>query len=91
MSEQATPRTIVVKIGGATLKDAPQIDAIAGDLLALRERGDHLVVVHGADPETVHVNDPRAPDATSVPRRYPADDFSRAWLRHRGAAYILLP
>jgi hypothetical protein len=51
----------------------------------------HLVIVNGAGPEEIHVNDPRAPDPASVPRRYPAVEFSRAWLRHRGAAYILLP
>lgn len=51
----------------------------------------HLVVVNGADPNQIQVNDPRARDAASVPHRYPAADFTRAWLRHRGAAYILLP
>jgi acetylglutamate kinase len=47
----SSPRTIVVKIGGATLKDEPQIAAIAGDMMALRERGDQLVIVHGGGPQ----------------------------------------
>ena len=49
------PRTIVVKIGGATLKDAPQIAAIAADMVALRERGDHLVIVHGGGPQVTEL------------------------------------
>lgn len=50
----------------------------------------HLLTVHGADPEWVRVCDPAAP-AGQVCRSYPADAFSAAWLRHRGAAYILPP
>lgn len=57
----------------------------------LPQTSGHLVVVNGADPHDVHANDPRAPDDASVPHRYPAAEFSRAWLKHRGAAYILLP
>jgi hypothetical protein len=50
----------------------------------------HLVVVYGAGPELIRVCDPAAaPDA--VLRSYPAEAFSAAWLRHRGAAYILPP
>lgn len=51
----------------------------------------HLVVVHAAGPDTVAVNDPAAPDTASVPRLYPAAEFTHAWLAHRGAAYILPP
>ncbi len=53
--EASAPRTIVVKIGGATLKDEPQIAAIAADLLALHERGDHLVLVHGGGPQVTEL------------------------------------
>lgn len=49
----------------------------------------HLVTVHGIDRGEVLANDPAAPDAHSAPRRYDAQAFSNAWLRHRGAAYIL--
>ncbi|MDH3642661.1 MAG: C39 family peptidase [Gammaproteobacteria bacterium] len=51
----------------------------------------HLVVVHGIGPSEVFVYDPAAADAATVPRTYPTADFGRAWLQHRGAAYILLP
>lgn len=64
----------------------------AGELpgAPLEATNGHLVVVHGAGPEFVDVCDPAAgPDA--VRRRYPAPAFSRAWLRQRGAAYILPP
>jgi hypothetical protein len=74
------PFAASVRFGEGELPGAP-----------LTRTAGHLVVVHGADPEHVHVNDPRAPEAASVRRRYRAVDFSQAWLRHRGAAYILLP
>ncbi|MDP6945319.1 MAG: acetylglutamate kinase [Myxococcota bacterium] len=45
----------MVKIGGATLKDEPQIAAIAGDLVALRTRGDHVVLVHGGGPQVTEL------------------------------------
>ncbi|MFU8816421.1 MAG: C39 family peptidase [Pseudomonadales bacterium] len=54
----------------------------------LPETNGHLVVVHGAGPGRVQVCDPAAgPDG--VDRSYDARAFSEAWLRHRGAAYIL--
>jgi hypothetical protein len=56
----------------------------------LEETGGHLVVVHAANPETILVCDPAAPEG-EVLREYAAGPFSRAWLRHRGAAYILPP
>jgi hypothetical protein len=56
----------------------------------LAETSGHLVVVHAAGPEWVEVCDPAAA-AAEVSRRYPAQAFSEAWLRHRGAAYILPP
>jgi hypothetical protein len=56
----------------------------------LGETAGHLLVLHGAGPERVRVCDPAAADG-EVAREYPAAAFSRAWLRHRGAAYILPP
>jgi hypothetical protein len=53
--------------------------------------GGHLLVVYAVDTTHVHVNDPAAPDHGSVSRRYPLEQFTQAWFRHRGAAYILLP
>jgi hypothetical protein len=54
----------------------------------LPETSGHLVVVYGAGPVDVLVCDPAAA-AGEVVRRYESQAFSRAWLRHRGAAYIL--
>ncbi len=51
----------------------------------------HLVTVYGVDGDRVLVNDPAAPDDASVPRCYELAAFTRAWLRHRGAAYFLAP
>jgi len=74
---RGVPLVTSVRFGTGELPDAP-----------LTETSGHLVVVHGAGPDGVDVCDPAAEDGT-VARRYPADAFSRAWLRHRGAAYIL--
>ena len=57
----------------------------------LEQTGGHLVVLYAADSNYVWANDPAAENADAVPRRYAADEFSRAWLSHRGAAYILPP
>jgi len=51
--------------------------------------GGHLVVVYGVAGDTVLVNDPAAPNHGVVSRRYPIEQFTEAWFRHRGAAYIL--
>lgn len=53
--------------------------------------GGHLVVVYGVDDAQVLVNDPAAPEHSTVPRRYPRAAFERAWFDHRGAGYVLLP
>jgi hypothetical protein len=49
----------------------------------------HLVVLTGYEDGVVLVNDPAAPDATTVPRRYRRDHFTRAWLERTGVGYIL--
>lgn len=74
------PVVASIRYGENALPGAPQ-----------RSTAGHLVVVHGIDATTVHVNDPAAPDHGSVYRRYPIEAFSRAWFRHRGAAYMLTP
>ena len=75
---------------------APLVASIrfaAGELpgAPLPRSGGHLVTLHGIDRGQVLANDPAAPDAATVPRRYDVRAFSNAWLRHRGAAYILPP
>jgi hypothetical protein len=48
----------------------------------------HLVVVVGFDGDTVLVNDPAAPTAAGVPRRYRADEFGAVWLARGGVGYV---
>ncbi len=55
MTTASAPGTIVVKIGGATLDDEPQIATIAADLVALHERGHPLVVIHGGGPQVTRL------------------------------------
>ena len=64
-------------------------DALPG--APLQSTAGHLVVLHGAAPDCVVVNDPAAPQVATVPRTYASGAFSSAWLQYRGAAYILLP
>lgn len=56
----------------------------------------HLLVIRGFTPSgNVLVNDPAARDDAGVPRIYERGEFSRAWLRNRGAsggiAYLVHP
>ncbi len=55
----------------------------------LAKTGGHLVACYGIDGDFVLVNDPAAADVASVPKRYGLAAFGAAWLRYRGAAYIL--
>jgi hypothetical protein len=74
------PLVSSIRFGAGQLAGAP-----------LEQTGGHLLVLHHAGPSEVAVNDPAAATDTEVARRYDAAEFSRAWLSHRGAAYILLP
>jgi hypothetical protein len=49
----------------------------------------HLLVIVGFDGNDVLVNDPAAPTASSVPRRYRLDEFGKAWLAGSGVGYVL--
>lgn len=77
--ERGIPLVTSIRFGPGELPGAP-----------LDDSGGHLVVMHSAGPEAVGVCDPAAPPG-AVLRTYPAAAFSDAWLRHRGAAYILSP
>jgi len=67
-----------IRYTAGELRGAP-IDATTG----------HLVVLTGYENGIVLVNDPAAPTAHAVPRRYRRDDFTRAWLERRGIGYVL--
>ena len=76
--QAGSPIVASIRFGRGELSGAP-----------LASTGGHLVTVYGIDGEVVLVNDPAAPDADSVPRRYDLRAFTHAWLRRRGAAYLL--
>jgi hypothetical protein len=57
----------------------------------LTRTGGHLVVVYGVQDGRILVHDPAAEDPETVPRSYDATQFTRAWLAHRGASYIIAP
>ena len=49
----------------------------------------HLIVLTGWDGDDVLVNDPAAPTAASVGRRYPRAELTRVWLERSGIGYVL--
>ncbi|HEV8473482.1 MAG TPA: C39 family peptidase [Methylomirabilota bacterium] len=62
----------------------------AGELAsaAIASTNGHLLVLVGWDDDHVLVNDPAAPAAAGVPRRYRADELGRAWLSRGGVGYV---
>jgi len=77
----------------ARLPVVASIRYAAGDLTGApqAQTGGHLVLVHGLENSNVLVYDPAAANASQVPVRYTIAQFAKAWLQHRGAAYIVLP
>ena len=63
----------------------------AGELTgaAVAETSGHLIVLTGIDNDDALVNDPAAPTAATVPRRYKITDLARVWLERTGVGYIL--
>jgi hypothetical protein len=63
----------------------------AGELTGapLAETSGHLIVLTGCEGTHVSVNDPVAPTADEVPRRYRRDEIERAWLARTGVGYVL--
>jgi hypothetical protein len=77
--DHGLPLVASIRFGPGELPGAP-----------LDETSGHLVVVHSAGPDDIGVCDPAAP-TDQVQRRYDTKAFCAAWLRQRGAAYILSP
>jgi hypothetical protein len=48
----------------------------------------HLVVLTGCDGDDALVNDPAAPSAATVPRRYRIDALERVWLARAAVGYV---
>jgi hypothetical protein len=65
----------------------------AGELTdaAVAETPGHLIVLTGWDGDDVLVNDPAAPTAAAVGRRYRRDELVRVWLERNGVGYVLFP
>ena len=63
----------------------------AGELAgaAIESTTGHLLVLTGYDGATVLANDPAAPTAREVPRRYALADLRRVWLERSGVGYVL--
>jgi hypothetical protein len=55
----------------------------------LAATGGHLVCLYGVAQGKALVMDPAASDASSVACAYDIEEFTGAWLKHRGAAYYL--
>jgi hypothetical protein len=58
---------------------------------AILETTGHLIVITGLDGDHVLVNDPAAPAAIEVARRYRRDELTRAWLGRAGVGYVFMP
>ena len=63
----------------------------AGELTGAAVSGTpgHLLVLTGHADDAVFVNDPAAPTASGVSRRYRLDELRRVWLERAGVGYVL--
>ena len=75
--ENGLPIVASIRYGVGELRGAP-----------MPETTGHLIVITGLDGDDVLVNDPAAPTADAVPRRYPRDELTRAWLDGTGVGYV---
>jgi Peptidase_C39 like family len=76
--ERGMPVIASVRYGAAELTGA-----------AVGETSGHLLVLTGQAGGDVFVNDPAAPSAAEVARRYRLDELRRVWLGRTGVGYVL--
>ena len=76
--EQGMPIIASVRYGPGELTDA-----------AIAETSGHLLVLTGYEGDDVLVNDPAAPRADAVARRYRLEELRRVWLARTGVGYVL--
>ena len=76
--ERKLPIIASVRYATGELTDAP-----------LDETSGHLVVLTGGDATHVFANDPVAPTAAEVSRRYALDEIERVWIERAGVGYVL--
>jgi hypothetical protein len=76
--ERGMPVIASVRYGPGELSDA-----------AIAETTGHLLVLTGYAGDDVFVNDPAAPRASEVVRRYRLDELRRVWLTRSGIGYVL--
>lgn len=62
----------------------------AGELTnaPLKQTSGHLVTLYGFDKNVAYVLDPAGKNIREVAHKYDLEEFSRAWLARRGAAYV---
>jgi hypothetical protein len=76
--DRGMPVIASVRYGPGELSDA-----------AIAETTGHLLVLTGYAGDDVFVNDPAAPRASEVARRYRLDELRRVWLTRSGIGYVL--
>jgi hypothetical protein len=75
--QAGSPMVCSIRFNKGELQNAP-----------LPQTGGHLVLLQGIEDDFVLVKDPAADTHGDVSRRYSSEEFSKAWLQRRGAAYI---
>lgn len=74
---RGTPMVCSIRFAADELQTAP-----------LKQTSGHLVTLYGVDKNIAYVFDPAGKNIQQVARKYDIEEFSKAWLARRGAAYV---